>query len=320
MSRRIEISAEFIGKRIDSAISELIDDISRTTLQKLIKNEKVLINGRILNTPSQKITQQCSIDIIDSEITPDYDIIPENIDLDILYEDEYIIVINKPAGLVCHPAPGHKTGTLVNAIVYHFKNNLSNINGILRTGIVHRLDKDTSGVMLIAKTNEAHMAFAELFANEKGKSIKRKYICYVFGSPKEKQGKIETFINRHPKNRQIYTVSENSGKIAITLYNTKQVKYITSTKCISKVGCELLTGRTHQIRVHMKYMGNPIIGDQTYGKSKIESFYPDIIRNFSRQALHSKELFFIHPFFKKEMNFIAEESEDLKNLNILFNL
>ncbi len=318
MSKTIEISAEFIGKRIDSAISEIVKDISRTTLQKLIKNGKVLIDGIILNNPSHKINRECVINITSHEATPEYEIIPENIDIDILYEDEYIIIINKPAGLVCHPAPGHRTGTLVNAIVYHFNNNLSDINGLLRPGIVHRLDKDTSGVMLIAKTNEAHMAFANLFANEKGKSIKRKYICYVFGSLKEKQGKIETFINRHPKNRQLYSVFENSGKLAITLYNIEKTKYITSTKCISKVTCELLTGRTHQIRVHMKFMGIPIIGDQNYGKGRIESCFPGIIREFPRQALHSNQLFFIHPFLKREMLFIIEEPEDMMNLNMLF--
>ena len=314
----IEISAEFIGKRIDSAISEIVDDISRTTLQKLIKNGKVFIDGVALNNPSQKINKECIINITQPDALSEYEIIPENIDLDILYEDEYIIVINKPAGLVCHPAPGHKTGTLVNAIVYHF-NNLSDINGVLRPGIVHRLDKDTSGVMLIAKTNEAHMSFANLFAKEKGKSIKRKYTCYVFGTLKEKQGRIETFINRHPKNRQLYTISGSSGKLAITLYNIEKTKYITSTKCFSKVNCELLTGRTHQIRVHMKFMGTPIIGDQSYGKGKIDPCFPNIIKDFPRQALHSKELFFIHPFLKREMLFIAEEPEDMKKLNLLLN-
>lgn len=318
MLKNIQITAEFIGKRIDSALSEIVDNLSRTTIQKLIREKKVLINGLVLSSSSQKITKECFIDILESEINVDYEIIPENIKLDILYEDEYVIIINKPAGLVCHPAPGHKNGTLVNAIVYHFKNNLSDMNGLLRPGIVHRLDKDTSGVMLIAKTNEAHMAFADMFANEKGKKIRRKYICYVFGSLKEKQGRIETFINRHPKNRQIYIASENSGKLAITLYNIEKTKYITSTKCISKLNCELLTGRTHQIRVHMKYMRIPIIGDEVYGKTKIESCFPDIIRNFPRQALHSRELFFIHPFLKKEMVFIAEEPEDMKELGELF--
>jgi len=318
MLKNFKISAEFIGKRIDSAISEIIENLSRTAIQKLIKEEKILIDGITLKNSSQKIIKECNINILEPEITTDYEIIPENIKLDILYEDEYIIIINKPAGLVCHPAPGHKTGTLVNAIVYHFKNNLSDINGILRPGIVHRLDKDTSGVMLIAKTNETHMAFANMFAREKGKTIKRKYICYVFGTLKEKQGKIETFINRHPKNRQIYTVSNSSGRLATTLYNIEKTKYITSTKCISKLNCELLTGRTHQIRVHLKYIGVPIIGDVTYGKAKIEPCFPDIIRDFPRQALHSRELFFIHPFLKKEMIFIAEEPEDMKELDKLF--
>lgn len=318
MSMRIDIPVTSIGKRIDIAISEFVDNISRTQIQRLIKEGKVYINDERLTDPSQKIAKECVIEILNTDVESNYEIIPENIELNVLYEDEYIVVVNKPAGLVCHPAPGHRNGTLVNAIVYHFKNNLSNINGALRPGIVHRLDKDTSGVMLIAKTNEAHMSFANLFANEKGKSLKRKYVCYVIGSPKEKQGKIETLITRHPKNRQIYTTSEEMGKVAITLYSREKIKYVSPTKCISKINCELLTGRTHQIRVHMKYINTPIIGDQIYGKAKIDSCFPDIIKIFPRQALHSKELYFVHPFSKKEMSFIAEEPEDMSKLNELF--
>ena len=161
-------------------------------------------------------------------------------------------MIDKPAGLVCHPAPGHRSGTLVNALVNKFK--LSDVNGNIRPGIIHRLDKDTSGLMIVAKTNEAHMAFSNLFANFKGSLIKRRYIAIVFGIPQNKQGKIETYITRHPKNRQMFTTSNTNGKLAITLYNVQKSFYFSSTKSISVVECELLTGRTHQIRVHMKYI------------------------------------------------------------------
>lgn len=318
MTRRVDISNEFIGERLDSVISGLAEELSRSHIQKLIKDGKILIDGNVLTDGSKRVSKPCIIDITESAIESEYEIVPENIPIDIIYEDDYIVVINKPAGLVCHPAPGHKSGTLVNAIVHHFQNNLSNVNGSLRPGIVHRLDKDTSGVMLIAKTNESHMAFAELFANEKGVKLKRKYVCYVFGSPKEKHGRIQTFITRHPKNRQAYTVSSNGGKLAITLYNTEKTRYITSTKSISKISCELLTGRTHQIRVHMKYIGTPIIGDQTYGKLRIEDCFPNFVKAFPRQALHSRELFFVHPFLKKEMTFIAKEPEDMQDLNKLF--
>ena len=310
----IKISNDFIGKRIDIAISELISEFSRSKIQKLIKDQKIKINDVSVSS-SQKILAECFVNIEETQENLNYEIIPENIDLDILFEDEFIVVLNKPAGMVCHPAPGHKSGTLVNAIMYHFNNSLSCVGGVSRPGIVHRLDKDTSGVMLIAKTNESHVAFANLFANEKGKSIKRRYTCFAFGVPFEKSSKIETFITRHPKNRQIYTTSDTSGKRAITLYEIEKSVYFTSTKAISKINCELLTGRTHQIRVHLKHIGHHIIGDQVYGKSKIEPTYPDIVRCFPRQALHSNELEFVHPFTKQRLVFAAKLPNDLELLN-----
>ena len=314
----IELTENEIGKRIDVAISDLVPSLSRTKVQKLIKDGKISSNGYTILDSSKKIIIPAHISIDNSELSEDYEIIPEDIKLDIVYEDEYIIVINKPAGLVCHPAPGHRNGTLVNALAYHFKNNLSDLGGKYRPGIIHRLDKDTSGLMMVAKSNEAHMEFAQLFANEKGNLIKRKYICFVLGYPNPQKGKIETCITRHPRNRQIFITHPTCGKTATTLYSTIRTQYFSSTNAISQVMCELLTGRTHQIRVHMQHIGCNIIGDPFYGKSKISNVYPEIIKSIHRQALHSSFLEFFHPFYKKWLNFQCIIPADMQQIEHLF--
>ena len=314
-------SNEHIGKRLDVVLTNVLPivtgkNISRTSIQNSIKSGNVLLNNIIILNPHTKLKEISNIQINIVDNKQKYKITGEDIPLDIVYEDDYILVINKQAGLVCHPAPGHKSGTLVNALVNKFK--LSNINGNNRPGIVHRLDKDTSGLMIVAKSNEAHMAISNLFANCKGSIIKRKYIAIVFGTPKNKQGEIRTYITRHPKNRQMFTTSETTGKLAITLYNVQKSFYFSSTKSISVVECELLTGRTHQIRVHMKHIACPLVGDQTYCKSKIEIIYPECIRRFPRQALHSSELSFVHPFTNEQLEFYAQLPEDINEiLNII---
>ena len=313
----IKLTENEIGKRIDVAISDLEPNLSRTKVQKLIKDGKISLNDCTILDPSKKIITPAHISIDNLELSEDYEITPEDIELNIVYEDEYIIVINKPAGLVCHPAPGHRNGTLVNALAYHFKHNLSDLGGKYRPGIIHRLDKDTSGLMIVAKSNEAHMEFANLFANEKGNLIKRKYICFVFGYPNPAKGKIETCITRHPKNRQIFITHPTCGKKSITLYATTRTKYFSSSIAISQVMCELLTGRTHQIRVHMKHIGCNIIGDQVYGKSRISTIYPEIIRSFNRQALHSSVLEFFHPFYKKWLKFQSNIPDDMQQIAVL---
>ena len=316
----VTTGTEHIGKRLDVVLTNILPvvtgkHISRTMIQQCIKYGNVVINNIAILNPSTKLNRISTIQITDIENcrnTQEYEITGEDIPIDIIYEDEYILVINKQAGLVCHPAVGNKSGTLVNAIVNRFK--LSDINGNTRPGIIHRLDKDTSGLMIVAKTNEAHIAFSNLFANHKGTLIKRKYIAMVFGTPKNEQGEIKTYITRHPKNRQIFTASDINGKLAITIYNVQKSFYFTSTKSISVVECELLTGRTHQIRVHMKYIGCPIVGDKTYGKAKIEVIYPEYIRTFPRQALHSSTLSFQHPFTKAYLTFNAPLPEDMQRI------
>lgn len=315
---RIELTTADIGKRIDIAISDLVPQFSRSKIQKLISAGKVMSENELILNSSKKVIVPCIIDIEDCVLEHEYDIAPEKIDLDIMFEDEFIVVINKSAGIVCHPGAGHKSGTLVNAVAYHCNNQLSNIGGEMRPGIIHRLDKDTSGLMIIAKTNEAHMAFASLFANEKGNLIRRKYVCFVFGILTPKSGRIETYIKRHPKDRQIFIAHATSGKHSVTLYETEKCVYFSSSKAITKLNCELLTGRTHQIRVHMKHIGHNIVGDKIYGKSKIEQIYPEIIRNFPRQALHSHILEFRHPFTNKWLCFESNLHEDMQNLEKLF--
>lgn len=313
----VTTSNEHIGKRLDVVLANILPVvtsklISRTQIQNYIKNGNVLINDICILNPSIKLHNISNIIINIIENNNNYEINGEDIPLDIVYEDNYILVINKQAGLVCHPAVGHRSGTLVNALVNKFK--LSNINGSNRPGIIHRLDKDTSGLMIVAKTNEAHLAFSNLFANSKGSLIKRKYTTVVFNTPPSISGEIRTYITRHPKNRQMFTTSNNNGKLAITLYKVQKSFYFSSNKSISLIECELLTGRTHQIRVHMKYIGCPLVGDKMYCKSKIEAIYPEYIRNFPRQALHSSTLSFIHPFNNKELVFTSKFPTDIKEI------
>ena len=316
----IIISEEFVGKRLDIAICAANPSISRSKLQHLFKTNSVFQNNVPISSYSKKVTEPCEITImnLDSNVE-EYEIIPENIPIDIIFEDEHIIVLNKKSGIVCHPSIGHKSGTLVNALRYHFQNSLSDIVDKTRPGIIHRLDKDTSGLLIVAKTNEAHLAFSEMFASAKGNLITRKYLCFVFGVPSPKNNTIENFITRHPKFRQEYTTSETNGKKSITIYKTLKSVYFTSTKAISMLECELLTGRTHQIRVHMKHIGHHVIGDSVYGKkSKVEHTYPEYIQNFSRQALHSHELSFVHPFTKESLTFSAKLPDELEKICELF--
>ncbi|GHT88324.1 pseudouridine synthase [Alphaproteobacteria bacterium] len=310
---QIKIKENFIGERIDVVIPKILLDISRAKVQKYIKEGVVRCGAEEVRDCAWKVREACEIELNIEEYTDDndYKIEAEELNLDVIFEDEHIIIIDKPCGIVCHPAPGHKTGTIVNALVHKFEN-FANVGDKSRPGIVHRLDKDTSGLMLIAKTDAAHRAFSDMFACEKGKTLKREYACFVFGCPKERCGKIETFLTRHQRLRQQYTVSETTGKKALTLYNTERSFYFSSTKAISKINCELLTGRTHQIRIHMKYLGTHVIGDQVYGKQKIEEIYPKFIRNLKRQALHSRRLSFIHPMTGENLSFESDLPEDLK--------
>jgi len=289
--------------------------LSRTRLQALIRDGQVELNNIIINSTSKKIKEEDQIKV-NFPLSKETLIKPNKISLDILYDDNDIIVINKSPGVVVHPGAGNYEETIVNGLLFKYKNNLSSVGGKLRPGIVHRIDKDTSGVIVVAKNDIAHINLSEQFSNH---TIKRVYEALVWGSLKPQNGKIREKISRSVKNRQLMAVRKEKGKISITNYKTLKIFQNLNIPKISLIECKLETGRTHQIRVHMNFKGNPILGDKSYGKSKkkFKEIDPKIekkINNFNRQALHARSLGFIHPTTKKEIFFEARRPEDFDNL------
>jgi 23S rRNA pseudouridine1911/1915/1917 synthase len=303
------------GKRLDVFLSEKIKNQTRSNIKKSIELKNVNINKKVVNSPSKKVRIDDVI-IIDIIIQNQDKLLPSKIKLDVKFEDNDILLINKPKGMVVHPGAGNKENTLANALVYKYKNKLSDINGTLRPGIVHRIDKETSGLLVIAKNNNAHAKLGEQFSKH---TIKRKYICLAWGVVRPLEGRIETLISRNKKNRQLMTVSEVNGKKAITNYKTIKVFNIKDIPKISLIECELETGRTHQIRVHMKYKGVSLLGDKQYGKinikfKKINKSFFNILSEMSGQALHAKILGFIHPTKNSWVNFEAKLPNDFKKM------
>ena len=248
-------------------------------------------------------------------------IIPSKIKLDLIYEDSDILIVNKPAGMVVHPGAGNHKNTLVNALVYRYKKKLSDINGNTRPGIVHRIDKETSGLLVVAKNNRAHTNLGKQFSEH---TIKRVYQGLIWGVLRPLNGKIETLIGRSRKNRQLMSVTEISGKKAVTNYKTIKVFNIKDIPKISFIECMLETGRTHQIRVHMAYKSNSLLGDQQYGGKKlkfkkIDKDFEKKLRMLNRQALHAKSLGFIHPTSKKLISFESKLPKDFKKILDLLN-
>ena len=276
------------GERIDKYLSEQLEDMTRSHIQKLIKENMVRVNGMTVKS-NFKLSASDQIEVEIPELK-EPDILPENIPLDILYEDQDILVVNKPKGMVVHPAPGHYTGTLVNAIMYHCKDNLSGINGVMRPGIVHRIDMDTTGSLLICKNDRAHQALAEQL---KEHSITRKYHAIVHGRLKEDEGTIDKPIGRHPIDRKKMSVHCTNGREAVTHY-----RVLKRFQQFTYIECQLETGRTHQIRVHMSSIGHPILGDQVYGPAK----FPYKLQG---QTLHAKVLGITHPTTGEYMEFDA---------------
>ena len=276
------------GIRIDRYLSEKNEELSRSYIQKLLKEQKIMVNGSPVKA-NYKVQNQddISVEVPDME---EPDILPEDIPLDILYEDDYLMVVNKPKGMVVHPSAGHMEGTLVNAVLAHCQGNLSGINGVLRPGIVHRIDKDTTGALLICKDDTTHRDLAEQL---KCHSIRRRYRAVVQGNLKEDEGTIEGPIGRHPTDRKKMAINHKNGKDAITHY-----KVLERFGEATYVECRLETGRTHQIRVHMASIGHPLLGDTVYGSSRNPY-------HLEGQALHAMILGFVHPRTGEYMEFTA---------------
>ena len=316
----VTITLDYEGYRIDKFLQSKITKLSRTRIQSLINEGEVKLNNSIIKNSSKKVK---NLDIIIVNLPePKKTLIKANkIPLDILYDDNDLIVINKLPGVVVHPGAGNYENTIVNGLLFKYKNNLSSVGGKLRPGIVHRIDKDTSGVIVVAKNDIAHINLSNQFSSH---SIKRVYEALVWGYLKPQNGKINERISRSIKNRQLMAVRKEKGKISITNYKTMKIFQNTDLPKISLIECKLETGRTHQIRVHMNFKGNSIVGDRSYGKrkKKFKKINPDVeekINNFNRQALHAKSLGFIHPTTKKEIFFEARRPKDfdilIKTLN-----
>jgi 23S rRNA pseudouridine1911/1915/1917 synthase len=309
------VPTDFDGSRVDKFLQFQLKDLSRTRLQNLIKNGNVSINNISITSPSKKIKNEDRV-IVNVPLPKETNIKAKKIKLNILYDDDDLIIINKSPGVVVHPGAGNYEDTIVNGLLFHYKKNLSSVGGKLRPGIVHRIDKDTSGLIVVAKNDKAHIDLSNQFSTH---TIKRKYEALIWGSLKPQSGKINEKIARSIKNRQLMSVRKEKGKIAITNYKTIKIFQNSNLPKISLIECQLETGRTHQIRVHMNFKGNPILGDKSYGKSqkkfkKIDKNVEKKINNFNRQALHAKSLGFIHPTTRKEVFFESDRPNDFNTL------
>jgi 23S rRNA pseudouridine1911/1915/1917 synthase len=314
--KEIEIIVPNVEKRerIDKFLTNQIENSSRSKIEKLIESGLVLVNGQTVK-PSHRISPGEKI-VVKIPKEPRPELTPEPIPLDIVYEDDYLLVVNKPAGMVTHPGHGNYTGTLVNALLYHCSK-LSKVNvsgGEVRPGIVHRLDKDTSGLLVVAKDDETHRHLAKQFFH---KTVDREYWAIVWGHFNSTRGVIETELGRSKSDRTKFTVVKG-GKLAITEYEVLE-----KFDFLSLVKLKLKTGRTHQIRVHLAYIGHPVFGDPTYGGRRIawggidrkkKLFVDELLKIMQRQALHAKTLGFIHPARNEFMKFDSELPEDMKKL------
>ena len=301
--------------RIDVFISNNVKEMSRTRIKNLILSKKLKLNNKIILDPSKKVNFNDNIKLIAPEPQKG-SLKAYKYKLDIIYEDDDLIVLNKPSGIVMHPGAGNFDNTIVNALVNYSKSSLSNIGGESRPGIVHRIDKNTSGLVVIAKNNYSHENLSLQFSRH---SITRVYQLLVWGKIRPSKGKIETLITRSSKNRQMMMVSSSKGKKAITNYQTIELFENKNIPTLSLLECKLETGRTHQIRVHMNFLGNSIVGDDKYKKKfkKIKDIDPLLessIINLKRQFLHAKTIGFIHPKKNKEMIFHSILPQELETI------
>lgn len=285
--------------RIDKYLNEQLPELSRSYIQQLIKEQNVLVNGKIC-----KSNYKCKLSdriVLEYKEPKELEVVAQDIPLNIVYEDNSIIIVNKPKNMVVHPAAGHENGTLVNALLYHCKDSLSSINGVIRPGIVHRIDRNTTGLLVICKNDHAHKILAEQL---KVHSIKRKYHAICYGTFQAPQGTVNAPIGRHPTERKKMAVNHKNGREAITHYkvlNTLKQGY-------SYIECTLETGRTHQIRVHMASIGHPLLGDDVYGPKNPK------IKGLEGQTLHAKTLGFLHPDTNEYVEFDSELPDYFKAL------
>ena len=283
--------------RLDKYLAEQFPEQTRSYLQKLIKEGKVLVGGKCVKSGYQLSSgEEVTVNIPEPV---ELEIEPQKMDLDIVYEDADVILINKPKGMVVHPAPGHTTDTLVNGLLYHCKDNLSGINGVARPGIVHRIDRDTTGILIVCKNDMSHNSIA---AQLKEHSINRRYRALVHGNLKDDTGTVEGPIGRHPIDRKKMAINERNGKPAVTHYTV--LEHFGNYTLIE---CKLETGRTHQIRVHMSSIGHPLVGDEVYGPAKCPF-------KLQGQCLHAMILGFVHPRTGEYMEFSADLPEYFENL------
>ena len=309
------VKTEENNQRIDVFINNKEKSLSRTRIKNLILKKNLKLNSQILISPSKKVStgDQLSLEIPEPKLAS---IKPYNFKLNIIYEDKDMIIINKPAGIIMHPGAGNYDNTIVNALMNYCGGNLSNIGDELRPGIVHRIDKDTSGLIVIAKNNFAHENLSIQFNKH---SIKRIYQLLIWGKLRPRTGTIKTLIKRSTKNRQLMEVGSTKGKVAITNYKTLEVFENNKTPTLSLVECKLETGRTHQIRVHMSYKGNNILGDKKYKKKfkkfkNIDSKLENLLLKLDRQFLHAKTLGFTHPVNGKKIEFSSFLPQELENI------
>ena len=315
----VVVDADLAGNRLDAALAKAHPALSRSRLKELILADAVSINGKTISEPKYRVTEGETIVLL-APPPEDADPQPQDIPLDILYEDDQLIVINKPVGMVVHPAPGSPDRTLVNALLFHCGDSLQGIGGVKRPGIVHRLDRDTSGVMVAAKTELAHKHLSAQFADH-GRTgpLHRAYIAYVWGTTETAKGTVEAPLGRDQNNRLKQTVRKD-GREAITHYFV-EARFGGEGWDITRVQCHLETGRTHQIRVHMAYINHPLVADSVYASgyaTKINKLTPDVagpIQALGRQALHAAELGFEHPVTGEELHFEAPLPPDLQALD-----
>ena len=304
-----------VNQRIDVYLNKKNSHVSRSRIKNLILKKKLKVNNKILIDPSKKVLcgEKIILDIPEPERTS---LKPYDFKLNIIYEDAHLLVVDKPSGISVHPGPGNYNNTIVNALMNYNEGKLSNIGDELRPGIVHRIDKDTSGLIVIAKNNQTHEHLSNQFSNH---TIERKYKTLIWGKLRPQSGKIQTLITRSKKNRQLMEVNFSKGKTAITKYKTLEVFENKTIPTLSYVECELQTGRTHQIRVHMSYKGNNILGDKKYRKKfkKLNNTKREIEKELiqlDRQFLHAGILGFTHPKTKKKLKFHSDLPYELKKL------